>query len=84
MTNETRPPKEYDKIVFHWVESERSSGRVCCQWIKGWWHSPGVAGAITPAEMYRRGWTYYAPALVISIEAIKAIEDLFADGPLCR
>ena len=59
--NATEPPYRYRDHEWHWLHSERASRPVISQWIKGNWYSPGEHGAITPQEMWRRGWLYLLP-----------------------
>lgn len=56
------PPSKWMNHEFHWLHSERSSMPVVAQWIKMAWYAPGEAGPISPTEMWRRGWFWYAPA----------------------
>jgi|HubBroStandDraft_1064217.scaffolds.fasta_scaffold02120_11 hypothetical protein len=53
--SETIPPPKYSEHEFHWLVAERAWSPVPSQWIRGYWYSPGEGGAISPAEMWRRG-----------------------------
>lgn len=59
---ETRPPAKWADHEFHWLHSERASSPIMAQWIKLAWYAPGEAGPISPTEVWRRGWSWYAPA----------------------
>lgn len=62
---ETKPPEQYISHEWHWLCGERASSPVCCQWLwRNTWYSPGEYEGITTEEMYRRGWRWYAPAIL--------------------
>jgi hypothetical protein len=54
----TIPPRRFRDRQHHWLISERSSAPVISEWLDDRWFSAGERNAITPSEMYRRGWTY--------------------------
>lgn len=59
----TLPPTKFIHVHHHWLHSERSSFPVISEWHKGEWFSAGESKAISPEEMNKRGWVWYAPAL---------------------
>jgi len=57
----TRPPFKYAICKFHWLHAERASYPSIAQWEDGLWHTVYEL-AITPVEMEKRGWHWYAAA----------------------
>lgn len=58
----TIPPEIKRNREFHWLTVKGAPSFFCALWLKGQWYSPGEAGPISPAEMYRRGWRWAAVA----------------------
>lgn len=58
---ETRPPKKHDAHQWHWLWSERSTQPSLSEWF-GQWFTAGDGNSVSPQEMYRRGWRWYAIA----------------------
>ncbi len=69
----TTPPEQFDELQHHWLYSERASYPCIAEWhpipgvfenntqVKGW-VCGNETGFVRAAEMYRRGWLWYAPA----------------------
>jgi hypothetical protein len=77
-TARTAPPKEHQDHQWHWLCAERSSGPVFSEWINGQWWSAGESKAISPEEMYRRGWRWLKRAVPPDEEECNAVSDLIA------
>ena len=62
---ETRPPPKYDNLQHHWLYSERCSYPTIAWWdnTRKKWFGIEETTSISPEEMFRRGWIWYAPCL---------------------
>lgn len=63
MIGQKLPPKAWRGHIFHWIGSEHSSTPRLVEFRDGVYYSPGESGPITPDEMIRRGWFWWAPAI---------------------
>jgi hypothetical protein len=59
------PPERYERFKHHWLFSERSSLPTVCYWDNKTklWHGISETQSISPQEMFRRGWRWYAVCL---------------------
>lgn len=62
MSRVTAPPPEWTLNKYHWLESERASERIVCEWIpgQGGWLPAGEEQVLSPADMCKRGWNWSA------------------------
>lgn len=81
---ETALPANRGNRRYYWLRSERLSRLCICEWLNGQWYSAGDTRAISPAEMFRRGWKWHSACYVPDGEATAGLTVEQASEELLR
>lgn len=55
------PPKDYRGYQFHWLNSDKLGKQIVWEWYEGVWWSTQCPDALSPLQVFERGWEYAAP-----------------------